>query len=70
MKISVEIDSNTTDEVIERDLKWHIEDMERNGYDPHETPDNKANLYSSLCRVLKHYMTHHEYKEYMKGKLK
>lgn len=63
--MKINIDDNVVDEIVAEFLKSRIRDEEIPGHDPHETPDNKAALLSSLYRVLEYCTTHDEYQEFL-----
>lgn len=56
-------------EEIVKTLKEAIDCQDDPTFDPFETPDNKAQLVSSLYEVLKYCSMPDEYQAYVKGKL-
>jgi len=59
------------DDIIRKDLEWHVMEMLKENYDPHETLDNKVEEFNALCRVIKHYSRPSEYEQFqekLKGK--
>jgi len=51
--------------IVVEELKDIISNLEDPTQDPFETPDNKAVNLSGMYTVLKYFLTHDEYKEYV-----
>jgi len=65
MKITVDV-ADQLATLIREDLQWHILAMLKEGYDIHEKLERKAELFSSMCKVLEFYSSATEYKEFQK----
>lgn len=55
------------DAIVLEQLQEIVETITQAGWDPFETVDNKAQDLSAFLRVIKYYMTHADYQQYIKG---
>lgn len=58
-------------DIIRKELQWHILNMLEPDYDIFESLENKAELFSALCKTLEFYSTCSEWEEFsekLKGK--
>ena len=56
------------DHIVKNELTMCLCAVESVGWDIYETPDNKAMDIAALYRVLRYYMTHKEYEEFVKDR--
>ena len=56
------------DNIVSSELTCCLNTMEKEDCDIYETPDNKAMDIAAFYRVLRYYMNHTDYEEFVKGR--
>jgi len=56
------------DHIVQSEITSALNAAESDTCDIYETPDNKAMDIAALYRVLKYYMVHKDYEEFVKGR--